>query len=138
MSYTPEPGTDWKDLDPAKLYNIVDAFKNEAVYAAGQKLLGDAITDFATGLLVGGGTESTPSGIFYSSGCVPHACGGADAFMAVDAEEQGALPGAAERGSAAVGVAGARRLAGRREERHAGGTRPMISCRTSGDIRCAS
>ena len=57
MSYTPEPGTDWKDLDPAKLYNIVDAFKNEAVYAAGQELLGDAITDFATGLLVGGGTE---------------------------------------------------------------------------------
>ena len=88
MSYTPEPGTDWKDLDPAKLYNIVDAFKNEAVYAAGQELLGDAITDFATGLLVGGGTESTPSGIFYSSGCVPHACGGADAFMAVDAKNK--------------------------------------------------
>ena len=88
MSYTPEPGTDWKDLDPAKLYNIVDAFKNEAVYAAGQDLLGDAITDFATGLLVGGGTESTPSGIFYSSGCVPHACGGADAFMAVDAKNK--------------------------------------------------
>ena len=50
----------------------------------GKTLLGDAITDFATGLLVGGGTELTPSGIFYSSGCVPHACGGADAFMAVD------------------------------------------------------
>ena len=70
--------------DPAKLYNIVDAFDNEADYEAATELLGDAITDVATGLLVGGGTDSTPSGVFYASGCVPHACGGADAFMAVD------------------------------------------------------
>jgi hypothetical protein len=84
LSFTPQPGTGWDDLDPAKLYNIVDAFDNEAVYEAATKLLGDAITDVATGLLVGGGTESTPSGVFYASGCVPHDCGGADAFMAVD------------------------------------------------------
>jgi len=84
LAFTPQPGTDWKDLDPAKLYNIVDAFDNEAVYAAGKQMLGDAITDVATGLLVGGGTDTTPSGVFYASGCVPHACGGADAFMGVD------------------------------------------------------
>ena len=54
LAFTPQPGTDWKDLDPAKLHNIVDAFDNEAVYAAGKQLLGDAITDVATGLLVGG------------------------------------------------------------------------------------
>ena len=84
LAFTPQPGTDWKDLDPVKLDNIVDAFDNEAVYATGKQLLGDAITDVATGLLVGGGTESTPSGVFYASGCVPHACGSADAFMGID------------------------------------------------------
>ena len=50
----------------------------------GKQLLGDTITDMATGLLVGGGTEKTPSGAFYASGCVPHACGSDDGFMAVD------------------------------------------------------
>jgi hypothetical protein len=85
LAFTPQPGTDWKDIDPAKLYNIVDAFDNEAVYAAGKQLLGDSITDVATGLLVGGGTEATPSGVYYASGCVPHACGGSDAFMGIDA-----------------------------------------------------
>jgi hypothetical protein len=84
LAFTPQPGTDWKDLDPAKLYNVVDAFDNEAVYALGKQMLGDGITDFAMGLLVGGGTEKTPSGVFYASGCVPHACGGADAFMGID------------------------------------------------------
>ena len=84
VAFTPQPGTDWKDLDPAKLHNIVDAFDNEAVYATGKQLLGDAITDVATGLLVGGGTELTPSGVFYASGCVPHDCGSADAFMGID------------------------------------------------------
>ena len=97
LAFTPQPGTGWKDLDPAKLHNIVDAFDNEAVYAAGKQLLGDAITDVATGLLVGGGTESTPSGVFYASGCVPHACGGADAFMGIDPQRPQALFRAAKR-----------------------------------------
>ncbi len=38
-----------------------------------------------TALLVGGGTEKTASGIVYASGCVPHACGVSDGFMAIDA-----------------------------------------------------
>jgi hypothetical protein len=84
LSYAPEPGTGWADVDPSKYQNIVDAFHNEAVYRAAQKLLGSHLTEVATGLLVGGGTEQTASGAFYASGCVPHDCGGADAFMAVD------------------------------------------------------
>ncbi|UCI08262.1 hypothetical protein [Mesorhizobium sp. B1-1-8] len=84
LTYTPEPGTDWKDVDPSKYDNIVDAFHNEAVYKAGQALLGKDMPDFATSLLVGGGTEKTASGAFYASGCVPHDCGGNDGFMAVD------------------------------------------------------
>ena len=84
ITYAPQPGTDWADLDPTKLNSIVEAFKNEAVFKAGQQLLGDETTSVVTSLLVGGGTESTPSGAFYSSGCVPHACGSADGFMAVD------------------------------------------------------
>jgi hypothetical protein len=84
LTYTPAPGTSWKDLDPARLDNITDALRNEAVYQAATKLLGNKLSDVVTGLLVGGGTEKTPSGVFYASGCVPHDCGGADGFMAVD------------------------------------------------------
>ena len=84
LTYAPEPGTGWGDLDPAKYGNIIDAFHNEAVYEAARKLLGEQVGDVATSLLVGGGAEKTPSGVFYGSGCVPHACGGADGFMAVD------------------------------------------------------
>lgn len=84
LSFTPEPGTDWKDVDPTKYDNIIDAFHNEAVYKAGQALLGKDMPDMATSLLVGGGTEKTASGAFYATGCVPHDCGGNDGFMAVD------------------------------------------------------
>ncbi|TIT92179.1 MAG: hypothetical protein E5W55_18620, partial [Mesorhizobium sp.] len=84
LTYSPEPGTDWKDVDPSKYDNIIDAFHNEAVYKAAEALLGKDMPDVATSLLVGGGTEKTASGAFYASGCVPHDCGGNDGFMAVD------------------------------------------------------
>ena len=84
LTYAPEPGTDWKDIDPSKYQNIIDAFHNEAVYKAAKTLLGDTMPDMATSLLVGGGTEKTASGAFYASGCVPHDCGSNDGFMAVD------------------------------------------------------
>ncbi|OBQ63378.1 hypothetical protein [Mesorhizobium erdmanii] len=84
LTYTPEPGTDWKDIDPSKYDNIIDAFHNEAVYKEAVKLLGKDMPDMATSLLVGGGTEKTASGAFYATGCVPHDCGGNDGFMAVD------------------------------------------------------
>jgi hypothetical protein len=87
LSYAPEPGTGWNDIDPSKYQNIVDAFHNEAVYKAAKLILGDRRTGVATSLLVGGGTETTASGAFYASGCVPHDCGGNDGFMAVDAKK---------------------------------------------------
>ena len=88
LSYTPQPNTGWGDIDASKYQNIIDAFHNEAVYKAAEKLLGDKMSDVATSLLVGGGTEKTPSGAFYATGCVPHACGGSDGFMAVDANNK--------------------------------------------------
>ncbi|MER9489201.1 hypothetical protein [Mesorhizobium sp. M0220] len=84
LTYMPEPGTDWKDVDPSKYDNIIDAFHNEAVYRLAETLLGKDMPDMATSLLVGGGTEKTASGAFFASGCVPHDCGGNDGFMAVD------------------------------------------------------
>jgi hypothetical protein len=84
LAYMPEPGTGWKDIDPSKYDNIIDAFHNEAVYAEAKTLLGKDMPDMATSLLVGGGTETTATGVFYASGCVPHDCGGNDGFMAVD------------------------------------------------------
>jgi hypothetical protein len=86
MSFAPQPGTVWADLDPDKLQNIVDTFGNADVYAAARAMLGDEMTEFATGLLVGGGAQVLPSGAFWASGCVPHACGSYDAFMAIDAK----------------------------------------------------
>jgi hypothetical protein len=86
LTYTPDPGTGWADLDPARFDNIIDAFHNEAVYGQAHKLLGDGLTDMVTSLLVGGGTEKTASGVVYASGCVPHACGVSDGFMAIDAK----------------------------------------------------
>jgi hypothetical protein len=88
LSYIPDPGTDWKDVDPSKYQNIIDSFHNEAVYKAAQKLLGKDMTDMATSLLVGGGTEKMPSGAFYATGCIPHACGGGNGFMAVDVKKK--------------------------------------------------
>ncbi|TPK71788.1 hypothetical protein FJ930_14270 [Mesorhizobium sp. B2-4-15] len=88
LTYMPEPGTDWKDIDPSKYDNIIDTFHNEAVYKEAEKLLGKGLPDMATSLLVGGGTEKTASGAFYASGCVPHDCGGNDGFMAVDPANQ--------------------------------------------------
>lgn len=84
LTYMPEPGTDWKDVDPAKYDNIIDAFHNEAVYRQAEALLGKDMPDMATSLLVGGDTEKTASGAFYASGCVPHDCGDDDGFMAID------------------------------------------------------
>lgn len=87
LAYTAEPGSDWKDIDPAKYDNIIDAFHNEAVYKAASQLLGDKLNDVVTSLLVGGGTEKTASGIIFASGCVPHDCGGNSGFMAIDAKD---------------------------------------------------
>lgn len=87
LAYAPQPGTDWSDLDPKKFEDgIVAAFKNEAVYKAAQQLLGNDLPGFATSLLVNGGTESLPSGAFFATGCIPHACGGGNGFIAIDAK----------------------------------------------------
>lgn len=84
LSFVPQPDTGWGDVDPDKYDHIIDAFSNEAVYDAATRLLGDKLNEVVTGLLVGGSPEKTETGVFYGSGCVPHACGSADAFMAVD------------------------------------------------------
>lgn len=84
ISYSPQPGTGWQDLDPARFEYIIDSMKNAAVYAEAQKTVGNRLVEVMTALGTGGDTETSPSGILYASGCVPHACGAADGFMAID------------------------------------------------------
>lgn len=84
LSFSPQPGTKWADLKPQDMQLIIDIFANEAVYNQAKAMLGDEITQVATGLLVGGGVEPLSPGVFWSSGCIPHACGSFDAFMAFD------------------------------------------------------
>lgn len=88
LAYAPEAGTTWKDVDPARLGSLLDAFRNEAVYARAKELAGDRLEEIATSLLVSGEPEKTASGVLYGDGCIPHACGAYDGFMAVDAAGQ--------------------------------------------------
>ncbi|MET3791142.1 hypothetical protein [Aquamicrobium terrae] len=88
LTYAPQPGTGWKDIDPAKFGNMIDAFQNEAVYGQAVDLLDDSLEEVVTSLMVGAGPEKTASGIIYGDGCIPHACGTYDGFMAIDPANQ--------------------------------------------------
>jgi hypothetical protein len=83
VSFTPEPDTTWQALDLEKIGHPVDLFRNAAVYAAAQELLGEALTDTITGLVVSGQPD-VEGNILSARGCVPHACGFADTFVVVD------------------------------------------------------
>jgi hypothetical protein len=84
LTYMPDPGTDWKDVDVSKYEDMIDAFHNEAVYRDAAALLGKDMTVLAASFLAAGGTKTTASGIVYFDGCAPHNCGGNHGFMAVD------------------------------------------------------
>ena len=84
LSFSPEPGTGWKDLHPSKLQSMIDTLRNAAVYRTSRKLLGKRMEEVVTGLSVSGAPETTKMGLIYGNGCTPHACGAADSFMAVD------------------------------------------------------
>jgi hypothetical protein len=84
LSFAPDPGTGWNDLDPSKLTSMIDALRNAAVYRASRKLLGERMEEVVTGLSVSGAPETTKMGLVFGNGCTPHACGVADSFMAVD------------------------------------------------------
>ncbi|WP_173934014.1 hypothetical protein [Chelativorans sp. Marseille-P2723] len=84
LAFAPQPGTSWADLDSSKLNSMINAFANEAVYDAAKALLQDELTDLASGLIVSDGVHTLQSGTSYGSGCVPHACGSSNAFMAID------------------------------------------------------
>lgn len=84
LAYAPQPGTGWKDIDPSKYDNMIDAFRNEAVYEAAEKLLGGRLGEMVVSLVVGAAPETTASGLILGQGCVPHNCGGNDGFMAID------------------------------------------------------
>jgi hypothetical protein len=84
LSFAPDPGTGWNDLDPSKLASMIDSLRNAAVYRASRKLLGERMEEVVTGLSVSGAPETTKMGLVFGNGCTPHACGVADSFMAVD------------------------------------------------------
>lgn len=88
LTYSPEPGTGWKTLDTANLRSMIDALRNEAVYKASRKLLGDNLEQVVIGLSVSGAPDVSKAGVAFGNGCTPHACGVADTFMAVDARNK--------------------------------------------------
>lgn len=84
LSYAPQPGTTWATLNTSEMLFLVDLFSNEEVFADAAALLGDRLGDYVIGLNVSDGFHELKSGIVYGSGCVPHACGSMDSFIAVD------------------------------------------------------
>lgn len=89
LSFATEPNTGWNDIELPNGQNIVDAFSNEAVYKAAEKLLGDHLGNVAKSLLAGAGVKKTRSGASYGSGCVPHLCDiEGRGFMAVDVKNR--------------------------------------------------
>lgn len=102
ISYAPQPGTSWADIDPARITHPYDLFANSDFYAAAKNVLGDKLADVALALAVSGGLDKTATGIFYGTGCIPHSCGEGNGFVALDpgaktvyfAQETGAAPDA--------------------------------------------
>lgn len=88
MRFVPQPDTGWAELKPESIGHIIDAFDNGGIYTAASELLGDDMDDVVSSLVVGSEPERMPSGVFYATGCVPHACGISDGFMAVDPKAQ--------------------------------------------------
>lgn len=84
LSFTPQPATDWSNFDSDSLEYIVSALDNADAYSAAEKLLGDKLFDVVSGLMTGGNAEKQADGTVDGSGCVPHACGVSDSYMAVD------------------------------------------------------
>lgn len=84
LAFTPQPATGWADFKPDTTEYMIDAFDNAAIYDAGKALLGADLTGVVTGLLTGGDAEIRPDGTLTGYGCVPHACGVSDTFMAID------------------------------------------------------
>lgn len=84
LAYAPDPDTGWGTFDPATLSHPMDVFRNAEIYAAAQALLGDALTEVATGLSVSGKPDISADGLVSGRGCVPHACSLSDTFLVID------------------------------------------------------
>lgn len=84
LAYATDKNVTWADITPPAIGHMLDAFKNEDVYRAASALLDSNLMEFATSLSVGSKPEELPSGIYWATGCVPHACGLSDGFMAID------------------------------------------------------
>lgn len=84
LAYAPQPGTGWADFDPATVEHPLDLFRNAGFHDAAAALLGEHLAGVAAGLSTASAPEMSASGLVTARGCVPHACGSADAFVAVD------------------------------------------------------
>ena len=84
ISYAPQPGTSWEGFDAGGISYPLDVFRNAAVYDAAVELLGDTLFDVAMGLGTSGEPEISEDGVLFGRGCVPHACGLSDTFIAID------------------------------------------------------
>lgn len=87
ISFEPEEGSGWAQLDAAEIGHPMDLLANADIYAVAQTMLGSGLTEYARGLSVASEPEFIDERFIVGDGCVPHLCTVTDSFIAVDTKE---------------------------------------------------
>ena len=86
IEFEPQPGTGWQTLRIDDLSHPRHLFDNADVYRAVADLAGADLAALSTSLSVASELEPVDGRYLVGMGCMPHACGAADGFIAVDVE----------------------------------------------------
>lgn len=84
LRFVPEAGTGWNDLAANPAIHPEAYFSDQEFYDYAFEILGSDLAEYALGLRVSSEMEKIADGIYATSGCVPHNCGGADSLLVVD------------------------------------------------------
>ena len=84
LSFEPQEGSNWVNLDVETVKGPWDIFDNADVYAAGKALLGERFADVMQGLAVAGRPTYTDDNFLSGAGCAPHSCGSVNGFFGID------------------------------------------------------
>ena len=87
IRFLPQPNTNWANFDASRADYAAQPFDNKDFYDTALALLGERLGEVAFGLSVAGPAEIIDKKYVAYSGCQPHACGAANAFIGVDLEK---------------------------------------------------
>jgi hypothetical protein len=96
LKFAPQPNSTWADLDKA-LDHPLSLFDVAPLDAAVRKLTGSSYAEFARALGVASPVEARGPYLI-GSGCLPHACGDTEGFLAIEREAKRIFLGLKTRG----------------------------------------